>query len=147
MLSHFSCVRLYATLRTVACQAPLSMRFSRQEYWSGWPFPSPGHLPDPGIEPASPALQADSLPLSHQGSLCKYHAILYKWLQYAWIFVSGVCVCVCVCEGTNLWWIPRDYTFTTLLCLSFIKKPTHEETCSQHLAFTSGLFLSRVLDI
>ena len=44
------------------------MGFSRQEYWSGLPFPSPGDLPDPGIEPVSPALQADSLPLSHQGS-------------------------------------------------------------------------------
>ena len=47
---------------TVACQAPLSMGFSRQEYWSGLPFPSPGDLPDPGIEPRSPALQADDLP-------------------------------------------------------------------------------------
>ena len=52
---------------TVACQAPLSVGFSRQEYWSGLPFPSPGDLPDPGIEPRSicidlPALQADSLP-------------------------------------------------------------------------------------
>ena len=47
---------------TVARQAPLSMGFSRQEYWSGLPFPSPGDLPDPGIEPRSPALQADSLP-------------------------------------------------------------------------------------
>ena len=47
---------------TVACQAPLSMGFSRQEYWSGLPFPSLGDLPDPGMEPGSPALQADSLP-------------------------------------------------------------------------------------
>ena len=47
---------------TVACQAPLSMRFSRQEYWSGLPFPSPGDLPNPGIEPRSPALQGDSFP-------------------------------------------------------------------------------------
>ena len=46
---------------TVACQAPLSIGFSRQEYWSGLPFPSPGDLPDPGIEPGSSALQADSL--------------------------------------------------------------------------------------
>ena len=45
-----------------ACQAPLSLGFSRQEYWSGLPFPSPGGLPNPGIEPSSPALQADSLP-------------------------------------------------------------------------------------
>ena len=49
-------VRFFATPWTVACQAPLSMGFPRQEYWSGWPFPSPGDLPDPGIEPASPAL-------------------------------------------------------------------------------------------
>ena len=46
---------------TVACQAPLSMKLSRREYWNGLPFPSPGDLPDPGIEPQSPALQADSL--------------------------------------------------------------------------------------
>ena len=47
---------------TVAHQASLSMGFSRQEYWSGLPFPSPGYLPNPGIEPGSPALQSDSLP-------------------------------------------------------------------------------------
>ena len=46
---------------TVAHQAPLSMGFSRQEYWSGMPFPSPGDLPDPGIKPRSPTLQADAL--------------------------------------------------------------------------------------
>ena len=56
-----SCVRLLATPWTVAYQAPLSMGFSRQEYWSGLPFPSPGDLPDPGIEPRFPALQGDSL--------------------------------------------------------------------------------------
>ena len=56
-----SCLTL-VTPWTVAHQAPLSMGFSRQEYWSGLPFPSPGDLPDPGIEPGSPALQADSLP-------------------------------------------------------------------------------------
>ena len=50
----------------VACQASLLMGFSRQEYWSGLPFPSPGDLPDPGIVPGSPALQADSL-LSKEG--------------------------------------------------------------------------------
>ena len=51
-------VQLFATPWTVAHQAPLSMEFSRQEYWRGLPFPSPGDLPDPGIEPVSPALQA-----------------------------------------------------------------------------------------
>ena len=53
---------------TVAHQASVSMGFPRQEYLSGLPFPSPGDLPDPGTESASPALQVDSLPLSHQGS-------------------------------------------------------------------------------
>ena len=54
-------VRLFVTPWTVAHQAPPSMGFSRQEYWSGLPFPSPGDLSDPGIEPRSPALQADAL--------------------------------------------------------------------------------------
>ena len=53
---------ILATPWTVACQAPLSMGFSRQEYWSGLPFPSPGNPPNQGIQPRSPALQADSLP-------------------------------------------------------------------------------------
>ena len=67
MLSHFSCVQLFMTLWTIACEAPLSMGFSRQEYWIGLPCPPPGHLLDPGIKPMSPALQADSLLLSHWG--------------------------------------------------------------------------------
>ena len=50
-----------ATPRTVACQAPRPLAFSRQEHWNGLPFPSPKDLPDPGIEPGSPALQADAL--------------------------------------------------------------------------------------
>ena len=58
-LSH---VRLFVTQWTVAYQAPQSMEFSRQEYWSGSPFPSPGDLPNPGIETRSPAIQADTLP-------------------------------------------------------------------------------------
>ena len=67
LLSH---VQLFSTLWTVAYQAPLSMGFSRQEYWSGLLFPSPGHLPGSGIEPTSPvslALQADSLPAETLG--------------------------------------------------------------------------------
>ena len=68
VLSHFSCVQLFSSLWTVASQAPLSMGFSRQEYWSGLPCPSPGDLPNPGIEPESPALQADCLHLEPPGS-------------------------------------------------------------------------------
>ena len=62
-----SCVRLFVNPWTVAHQAPLSMGFCRQEYWSGLPCPSPGDLPDPGIEPRSPALQANSLPFELPG--------------------------------------------------------------------------------
>ena len=61
----FSHVQLFATPWTVACQAPLSMGFSKQEHCSGLLCPPPGNLPDPGIEPMSPALQADSSLLSH----------------------------------------------------------------------------------
>ena len=61
VLNCFSGVQLFATLYTAAHQALLSMEFSRQEYWNGMPFPSPGDLPDPGIEAWFPALQADSL--------------------------------------------------------------------------------------
>ena len=71
ILSLFSGVQLFATPWTIAPQAPLSMGFSRQDYWSVLLCPSPGDLPDPGVEPVSPvtpALQADSLPLSHWGS-------------------------------------------------------------------------------
>ena len=63
-------IRLYATPWTVAHQAPLSSEFCRQEYWSRLPFPSPGDLPDPGIEPASPAWQVDALPL---------HSLYFLW--------------------------------------------------------------------
>ena len=69
--SCFSHVRLFVTLWTVACQTPLSMGFSRQEYHGGLPCPPPGDPSNPGMEPVSPgnpALQADSLPLSHWGS-------------------------------------------------------------------------------
>ena len=62
-------VRLFATPWTVAHQALLSMGFSRQEYWSGLPFPSPGDLPDPGMEPRSPGLWADALTSESPGKM------------------------------------------------------------------------------
>ena len=68
MLTLFSHAQLFVILWTVACQVPLSMGFSRQEYWGGLLFPPPGHLPNPGMHSMSvvaPALKADSLPLSH----------------------------------------------------------------------------------
>ena len=68
LLSRFSHVRLCATPQMAAHWAPLSMGLSRQEYWSGLPFPSPRDLPDPGIESRFPALQTDSLLSEPQGS-------------------------------------------------------------------------------
>ena len=62
-------IQLFATPWTVAYQASPSMEFSRHEYWSRLPFPSPGDLPNPGTEPASPALQADVLPSEPPGNI------------------------------------------------------------------------------
>ena len=67
-----SCVRLFVTPWTVAYQAPPSVGFSRQQYQSGLPFPSPGDLPNPGIEPGSPALQTDALPSEPPGKPPKH---------------------------------------------------------------------------
>ena len=88
-----SCL-LFATPWTVACQAPLSMEFSRQEYWSEYPFPSPGDLPNPGIKPRSPALQADSLPSEPQGA-------------WAWLMIVLIC-------NNSLWlYFITKYNFYT----------------------------------
>ena len=67
-MTKLSRVRLFETPWTVALQAPLSVGFPRQEYWSGLPFPSPEDLPGPGIEPLSPALAGRFFTLSHLGS-------------------------------------------------------------------------------
>ena len=68
-MKSLSRVRLFVTPWTVAYQAPPSMVFSRQECWSGLPFPSPGDFPYPGIKPRSPTLQADALPSEPQGTI------------------------------------------------------------------------------
>ena len=84
MLSCFTCVWLFVTPLTVVPQAPLSIRFFRQEYWSGLPCPPPGDLSNPGTEPASPAAparQADSSLLSHWGSPLFYMMPLFQRLK------------------------------------------------------------------
>ena len=92
LLSHFSCVRLCATPETAAHQAPPSLGFSRQKHWSGLPFPSPGDLPNPGIEPWSPALQADSLPSETAGkSGNRDNHVIISYLFYTWY---QECICV-----------------------------------------------------
>ena len=80
-----SLVKLFVTLWTIADQAPLSMGFSPQEYWSGLSFIPPGALPDPGIKPLSPALQAYSLLLSHWGNPRGFcHNIFLKGFLRLW---------------------------------------------------------------
>ena len=78
MCLSLSRVQLFETPWTVACQASLSTGFSRLEYWSGVPFPSPGGLPDPGTESRSPALQADSLP-AEPPRKPREHISGYQW--------------------------------------------------------------------
>ena len=86
LLSRFRRVQLCVTLWTVAHQAPLSMEFSRQEYCSGFLCPPQGDLPNPGTEPRSLALQADSLPRSHQGSPIYMYMYIYVYM-YMYIFI------------------------------------------------------------
>ena len=83
-------VRLYVTPWTVAYQAPPSMGFSRQEYWSGLPFPSPGGLPDPGIEPKSSTLEADALTSEPPGkSIFFYNLAKYEHFSMFLYFNSS----------------------------------------------------------
>ena len=77
-----SCVRLFLTPQTIAHQAPLSMGFFRQEYWSGLPFPFPGELPDPGIKPGSPVIWADALQSEPPGKPLYALSIIIK-ISYA----------------------------------------------------------------
>ena len=87
VLSRFSPVQRFATLWSVAHQTPLSKGFSRQEYWSGLPCPPPGNLLEPGIEPMSPALQAESLPMEPPGS------DIYIYMHR--VFVAQLCPTLC----------------------------------------------------
>ena len=90
-------VWFFVTPWTVAYQAPPSMGFSRQEYWSGLPFPSPGDLPDPGIEPGSPALQADALTSEPPGKPCHASKVSLKVIPQRWLVPL-------LCTSTHSWW-------------------------------------------
>ena len=88
----------FVTPWILACQAPLSLGFPRQKYWSGLLCPSPGNLPNPGIElasPVSPALQVDSLPLSHQRSLEPFlkSAVILFMRSMKWKLLSCLTLC------------------------------------------------------
>ena len=144
LLSHFSRVRLLVTPQTAVHQAPLFMGFSRQENWSGLPCPPPGDLPDPGIKPTSPALQADSLPSEAPGKsflhiiapknslvFSKMISHLYSFSLLAWYGTDNLfCTCLndkstelCLLVGVFFLFFPVMYTFifwiyTMKICFS-----------------------------
>ena len=139
-------VQLFATPWTVAHQASLSMELSRQEYWSGLPFPSPGDLPNPGIEPGSPALQADSSPFEPPGKPCDT-PLLSLFTSYS-----------CLYEGILLF-LPLyplqalHLRYCPLWALLTFKKPSYSSCCklsnqicslrhSDHLSFHRNYFFS-----
>ena len=111
MLSLFSRVQLFVMPWTAIHQAPLSMGFSRQEYWIGLPFPPPGDLPDPGIEPGSPALQADSLPSKPPGKpFTSFFFITVRiWKRYKY-------------PSTGKWINMTVYPYSGILCRERGKK-------------------------
>ena len=135
-LSH---IWLFATPWTVAHQAPSPMEFSRQEYWSGLPYPSPGNLPDPGIEPRSPAMQADALPSETPGKpsmegegnseagWLTLEACMKGSIQNGWTFLDGKSVLL-----TNQWdaraEVPQN--FRDLYVIAIFKKITADGDCS-----------------
>ena len=96
-------VQLFATPWTVTYQAPPSVGFSRQEHWSGLPFPSRGDLPDPGVEPGSPALQADALTSEPPGFR---YILLFFFHQFIMVFIRQDSYMFCV-------YIPKYFTFLT----------------------------------
>ena len=127
VLSHFNCVWFFATLWTVAHQAPLSMGVSRQEYWSELPCPSPGDLPDPGIEPApaaSPTLQVDSLPTEPPGKLISLILLIilffFNWSKIALQCSASFCY-------LTTW---TSYLYTNVPCL---EPPSHSNPHPTHL--------------
>ena len=117
----------------VAHQSPLSMGFPRQTYWNGLLFPSPGDLPDPGIKPTSPALQADSLPLSHQGNPFWHlsvqllsHVQLLSDMKGAWTAAHQASLSI-----TNSQSLPK------LMSIELVMPSNHLILCHPHLLLPS----------
>ena len=130
-----SCVRLFVTPWTVAYQAPLSVGFSRQEYWSGLPFPSPGDLPKLGIEPGSPALRADALPSEPPGKLyvkymtCSVTAgfCFGQMYYHQHVFFLNQVLVLCFVNSLFVYWVnlwPHNWSSTfSLLRITFWRMP------------------------
>ena len=113
LVKSLSRVRLFVTTWTVAHQAPPSMEFSRQEYWSGLPFPSPGDLPNPGIEPGSPALWADTLPSLYIVQYKNQEIDIGTIPIVDSVSISYTCTCVCMYPWMCL---NSLHNFITRLC-------------------------------
>ena len=127
LLSHFSCVWLFPIPWTVACQAPLSMAFSRQEYWSGLPCPLPGDLPDLGLEARSSALQADSLPSEPPGKpeqAC-FHRLKLHQLCSLERHCSGKLPAVLRTSASNTPFLPMSFGWVVSSGSTSPKRQTH----------------------
>ena len=116
-VSLLSRIRLFVTPWTVARQAPLTMKFSRQEYWSGLPCPPPGDLPNPGIEPGSLTLQANSGGLNHQGSPP-------PWQGNAIVLEGCFCLSLNKPNASSTHYTPCRFTY-----MSLERRAHHGHTC------------------
>ena len=149
-MKSLSCVRLSATPWTIAHQASLSMGFSRQEYWSGLPFPSPGDLPNPGAKPESPALQADALLSETPGKPLKWEGPSFlctavRDARYLSVPTLGVVLCwdqgkpFSVCKS---WWyvqLPHSWCGVHLCPADLLSPaPTSPTDCSASALYWQG---------
>ena len=130
-------------------QAPLSMGFSRQEYWSGLPLPSSGDPPNPGIKPASPALQADSLPLSQKGSPMSdlpHFKVIWNSL-YVKVLVPQSCPTLWGPHGLQPSWLPCSWDSpdknTGVSCHPFSRRSSQPRDWIQ-VSCTAGDFFYRL---
>ena len=129
-MKSFSHVRLFATPWTVACQAPLSMGFSRQKYWSGLPFLSPGDLPHPGIEPGSPSLEAAAL-ISEPPEKPTFRLILLE--------LRSVCSCSVVSHVrlfVTPWTAARQASLSSTISWSLLKFMSIESVISLDVIYS-----------
>ena len=126
-MKSYSRVRLFATPWTVAYQAPQSVEFSRQKYWSGLPFPSPGDLPNPGIECGSPTLQADRITFTIALEILMEPRNVGRWGKLWFPFHNHLFICEPVC-------FPGGSVAQTVKCLS-----TMRETWVQSLGWEDPL--------
>ena len=135
MCQLLSQVQLFATPWTVACQTPLSMGFPRQECWSRLPFPSPGNLPDPEIEPQSPWLQADSLPAEPPG---KRHIII-NFMYF--LIILNLKAIVCLYGFKHIYYVSIWHLYCSVF-LRFFKDfsgGTVDETLSANAGDTDSI--------